>query len=202
MRPSRCPPSNRYFYPRPPRGGRLASFSDVSPITNFYPRPPRGGRLPAPEFPVQTRYFYPRPPRGGRRQIAESFGKEHNFYPRPPRGGRQQVLFERRQKELISIHALRKEGDEPVFCRYRRRQGFLSTPSARRATRQSHYGHCQHEISIHALRKEGDPAGVNPTRKGEHFYPRPPQGGRPAVRSPKGTGAVFLSTPSARRATR
>ena len=124
-----------------------------------------------------------------------------NFYPRPPRGGRQQVLFERRQKELISIHALRKEGDEPVFCRYRRRQGFLSTPSARRATRQSHYGHCQHEISIHALRKEGDPAGVNPTRKGEHFYPRPPQGGRPAVRSPKGTGAVFLSTPSARRAT-
>ena len=34
-----------------------------------------------------------------------------NFYPRPPRGGRQQVLFERRQKELISIHALREEGD-------------------------------------------------------------------------------------------
>ena len=169
-----------------------------------------------------------------------------NFYPRPPRGGRRAILTAGKRyrkisihalrkegdaahgvnprKMLISIHALRKEGDEPVFCRYRRRQGFLSTPSARRATRQSHYGHCQHEISIHALRKEGDPAGVNPTRKGEHFYPRPPQGGRRyygestarswniSIHALRKEGdqtvsillmedIVFLSTPSARRAT-
>ena len=37
--------SGRYFYPRPPRGGRryLRDIRDVD--TDFYPRPPRGGRL-------------------------------------------------------------------------------------------------------------------------------------------------------------
>ena len=34
----------KYFYPRPPRGGRLAPTLNVSAIVNFYPRPPRGGR--------------------------------------------------------------------------------------------------------------------------------------------------------------
>ena len=35
----------RYFYPRPPRGGRLyAAQEQFRRITNFYPRPPRGGR--------------------------------------------------------------------------------------------------------------------------------------------------------------
>ena len=33
------------FYPRPPRGGRLAGISTPrSSCINFYPRPPRGGR--------------------------------------------------------------------------------------------------------------------------------------------------------------
>ena len=36
-----CP---RYFYPRPPRGGRRAASRRRSRIRNFYPRPPRGGR--------------------------------------------------------------------------------------------------------------------------------------------------------------
>mgnify|MGYP001625403248 CR=1 FL=1 len=39
--------SSRYFYPRPPRGGRLLRPPlNLRPI-NFYPRPPRGGRLAA-----------------------------------------------------------------------------------------------------------------------------------------------------------
>ena len=34
-----------YFYPRPPRGGRPATFSQCSAAARyFYPRPPRGGR--------------------------------------------------------------------------------------------------------------------------------------------------------------
>ena len=37
-------PSN-YFYPRPPRGGRLFSCACCTLCTSdFYPRPPRGGR--------------------------------------------------------------------------------------------------------------------------------------------------------------
>ena len=34
-----------HFYPRPPRGGRLAKNDIFISFTNFYPRPPRGGRL-------------------------------------------------------------------------------------------------------------------------------------------------------------
>ena len=36
------------FYPRPPRGGRLALLIGIPVIKDFYPRPPRGGRLSMP----------------------------------------------------------------------------------------------------------------------------------------------------------
>ena len=56
---------------------------------------------------------------------------------------------------------------------------FLSTPSARRATGAAgQYAQCP-----------------------EHFYPRPPRGGRPAQVTSEGLRMLFLSTPSARRAT-
>ena len=57
---------------------------------------------------------------------------------------------------VISIHALREEGDGTTAYRPRVWQTFLSTPSARRATRKS------------AQRYHDD----------AHFYPRPPRGGR------------------------
>ena len=102
---------------------------------------------------------------------------------------------------------------------------FLSTPSARRATRANSCT-ClwQAGISIHALREEGDraewciirtrryfyprpPRGGRPAmahRRSGHrrdFYPRPPRGGRPSTRNVKNEKTGFLSTPSARRAT-
>ena len=45
-RRSSRPQSTRYFYPRPPRGGRLQILDAVLNKRNFYPRPPRGGRPP------------------------------------------------------------------------------------------------------------------------------------------------------------
>ena len=125
-----------YFYPRPPRGGRLFSVKlqfrvhtisihalreegdghgpgRGSQAGDFYPRPPRGGRQA-----VQHRqtaaphYFYPRPPRGGR--LSERcciHQRNANFYPRPPRGGRLLGQRSLRQAFQISIHALREEGD-------------------------------------------------------------------------------------------
>ena len=79
-----------------------------------------------------------------------------NFYPRPPRGGRRLLPEKLEAHGLISIHALREEGDhrhEGFFClggyfyprpprggrRFAHLIGsnplkFLSTPSARRAT--------------------------------------------------------------------
>ena len=58
--------------------------------------------------------------------------------------------------EQISIHALREEGDLSVLQALEWREIFLSTPSARRATRRHPTDVRQHGISIHALREEGD----------------------------------------------
>ena len=57
---------------------------------------------------------------------------------------------------LISIHALREEGD--------------AQPRATAA---------RGAISIHALREEGDHRAEPDTAKAGYFYPRPPRGGRP-----------------------
>ena len=56
-------------------------------------------------------------------------------------------------------------------------------------------------ISIHALREEGDPAFPSQPSAAGYFYPRPPRGGRPHVSFPCFHARLFLSTPSARRAT-
>ena len=56
-------------------------------------------------------------------------------------------------------------------------------------------------ISIHALREEGDGLLIAPTRCLCNFYPRPPRGGRPSTLLYLSAPALFLSTPSARRAT-
>ena len=57
----------------------------------------------------------------------------------------------------ISIHALREEGDRGTGqLQANERGGFLSTPSARRATSGGADREIRHLISIHALREEGD----------------------------------------------
>ena len=78
---------------------------------------------------------------------------------------------------------------------------FLSTPSARRATGRGRGFHGGHLISIHALREEGDSAVGGGSDELGHFYPRPPRGGRRPRSSWALQMGIFLSTPSARRAT-
>ena len=56
----------------------------------------------------------------------------------------------------ISIHALREEGDSSGMDEKSHLNGFLSTPSARRATQERDDFAMVIEISIHALREEGD----------------------------------------------
>ncbi len=58
---------------------------------------------------------------------------------------------------MISIHALREEGDPTS----------ISGPTLHQV------------ISIHALREEGDRNSYMFTRFLRDFYPRPPRGGRP-----------------------
>ena len=61
---------------------------------------------------------------------------------------------------LISIHALREEGDQYSGTRRPSLNAFLSTPSARRATADKMGIQQNAQISIHALREEGDPKAV------------------------------------------
>ena len=129
------------------------------------------------------------------------FSRLSDFYPRPPRGGRPSLTNGERDALEISIHALREEGDPILYVRMIERWKFLSTPSARRATKSGPTSGRTTRISIHALREEGDPLHQFQHPKLRNFYPRPPRGGR-LLRSLKmSLNALFLSTPSARRAT-
>ena len=101
-----------------------------------------------------------------------------NFYPRPPRGGRRGLGLVEEQLRGISIHALREEGDDRAIVRDHECRGFLSTPSARRATCRGPAPRYAGQISIHPLREEGD-LDVSFVGLFEYdFYPRPPRGGR------------------------
>ena len=123
------------------------------------------------------------------------------FYPRPPRGGRHQRSGEPGCGGRISIHALREEGDASSESAASTKRQFLSTPSARRATLPRLPEKPYMEISIHALREEGDTATTSPHGSQSYFYPRPPRGGRRLLYDYYTLADLFLSTPSARRAT-
>ncbi len=151
--------------------------------------------------PKRVSYFYPRPLRGGRPAQRSCLKGLLNFYPRPLRGGRL-----------------------PSRCSLRSGFVFLSTPSARRATSGGVFYWDEKPISIHALCEEGDdrvrrvaayrqyfyprplrggrpPTRWSPSRRRMYFYPRPLRGGRRSHKVTSPPPNVFLSTPSARRAT-
>ena len=107
------PTAPRYFYPRPPRGGRLGDVRRYFNSTLF---------LSTPSARRATTYRW------------STLKKPRYFYPRPPRGGRLRQIFTTCEGHQISIHALREEGDYCTACLKVVRKKFLSTPSARRAT--------------------------------------------------------------------
>ena len=101
----------------------------------------------------------------------------------------------------ISIHALREEGDQPADLLEFVPDEFLSTPSARRATKVEGGVTTAIQISIHALREEGD-VGVpqHVGMQGISIHALREEGDHQTVQPD--VGAIqFLSTPSARRAT-
>ena len=167
------------FYPRPPRGGRREEEAGVYRISMISIHALREeGDSPAGGGVCAQDNFYPRPPRGGRRNMGCSWACPADFYPRPPRGGRHAGRRGRSRRGRISIHALREEGDtrHRVFCQ----AFFYFYPRPPRGGRRP------------ALRWY-----VRST----HFYPRPPRGGRRREVLHHAPKYVFLSTPSARRAT-
>ena len=194
---------HEYFYPRPPRGGRQEVFvlGEVTVSISIHALREEGdGLLIAPTRCLCN--FYPRPPRGGRPPASSGrSGCWTYFYPRPPRGGRLAKYDQQFLSIFISIHALREEGDSGSGGASARRRNFYPRPP-----------------------RGGRPSTTIGTTKFWNFYPRPPRGGRPSSRPPEPPSTinfyprpprggrrlnggywdneeVFLSTPSARRAT-
>ena len=102
-------------------------------------------------------YFYPRPPRGGRHleALRVILGVEISIHALREEGDTW-AFFAVAVAVFISIHALREEGDLESDFQPVTGMEFLSTPSARRATRQAGIMAQLRQISIHALREEGD----------------------------------------------
>ena len=197
--------AERYFYPRPPRGGRRM-WSQIS----FH------------SMEISIHALREEGDQHARRQRRTAYISIHAlreegdwacgtrattpryFYPRPPRGGRLRASYSPPGPPRISIHALREEGDgvpEAIVLHVRvisihalREEG----DSLSRASRR------RFPISIHALREEGDALSVaasggassflstpsarratwiwaRPRARPRDFYPRPPRGGRPAA---------------------
>ena len=80
----------RYFYPRPPGGGRPFCISKDICVYNFYPRPPGGGRLSHSMFPrtAETISIHALRVEGDKSIFDRLRRRIRNFYPRPPGGGR------------------------------------------------------------------------------------------------------------------
>ena len=123
-----------------------------------------------------------------------------DFYPRPPRGGRLVYRSAMVVDSIISIHALREEGDLPtcqtgkvrrISIHALREEGdkchrrcsplflhFYPRPPRGGRQRKTHISLGAQRISIHALREEGDANDIEMEQIRRNFYPRPPRGGR------------------------
>ena len=212
------------FYPRPPRGGRPSGPSETSPLevflstpsarratfwggfsfwlpVNFYPRPPRGGRPPAHPDGLHIIVFLSTPS-ARRATAAEIFWQELakiSIHALREEGDTSTLKMD--LCSGISIHALREEGDL-VLCAI----GVSSENISIHALREEGddfkaLAQMIVEISIHALREEGDQLCAVHLTTPLYFYPRPPRGGRLLPADGLPPMMIFLSTPSARRAT-
>ena len=147
---------------------------------DFYPRPPRGGRPHALLCLHAAGEFLSTP---SARRATQLWGRRtrplRDFYPRPPRGGRRSSKEDSHHDSVISIHALREEGDHQARRQLEQPQHFYPRPPRGGRPRHGHYT----------------------SDKLVNFYPRPPRGGRQDSASKLNEAMKFLSTPSARRAT-
>ena len=151
-------PQRQNFYPRPPRGGRLAFITSSTPRKLFLPTPStrratlgfvqllhhflisthalhEEGDDPGETVPPARTYFYPRPPRGGRHSRDYRNKNHHEFLPTP--STRRATLTDSTADcaQSISTHALHEEGDLGTAPLIQSDFTFLPTPSTRRATK-------------------------------------------------------------------
>ena len=189
------------FYPRPPRGGRRLHhvLRNVPQDISIHALREEGDKSTSFSSCSSLEFLSTPSARRATQMIICCAPSTKYFYPRPPRGGRPYLHTLEVRAEIISIHALREEGDLSTGRLRKRQWRFLSTPSARRATRKCRTNHPRVSNFYPRPPRGGRPSPPpGCTCNFSYFYPRPPRGGR--LSSPSSLGMV-LSTPSARRAT-
>ena len=149
--------AGQYFYPRPPRGGRRWSMRALRQVRRFLSTP--SARRATIEW-AKNLGIYKISIHALREEgDTETLRKQREVMDISIHALREEGDLHRHKtggQNHISIHALREEGDGVAICTGYRPFGFLSTPSARRATFLWRY-------------KNDD---------FRNFYPRPPRGGR------------------------
>ena len=179
--PTRIPASTpTYFNPRPPRGERptqhrhgarcrvFQSTPSARRATQYVWAKNKEGKISIHALREESDvllfqqillqgYFNPRPPRGGRHRQSCRVCITTLFQSTPSARRATNEAHFNQVPNLISIHALREEGDSG---RKNELQGV--------------------RISIHALREEGDITSTAGSLTTSDFNPRPPRGGRPA----------------------
>ena len=170
-----------HFYPRPPRGGRRLphTCSTLGVRISIHALREEGDHVADTICSEWLEYFYPRPPRGGRLKGQKKVVGRYLFLSTPSARRATQKGCTGWDSQVISIHALREEGDPPQRRGITARRNFYPRPPRGGRPRLSGVPLRTLEISIHALREEGDTSKrLRPCLSG-HFYPRPPRGGRP-----------------------
>ena len=137
LRPSRCRLLN--FYPRPPRGGRQSTYFKKGRFDDISIHALREEGDVAFAIPMSTPAIFLSTPsvRRATRMCAVRFNPEAVFLSTPSARRATSYNLRKSGRYLISIHALREEGDFASFSTSSVRSSFLSTPSARRATRSA-----------------------------------------------------------------
>ena len=211
------------FYPRPPRGGRrdLLALSNSADLFLSTPSARRATRWILLRLRCSRISIHALREEGDHLRVLQAQDQTISIHALREEGDQ-----DHRQvgsSDFISIHALREEGDDStvgvgrqveISIHALREEG--DHPPRRSSRRKP--------ISIHALREEGDVRQAATMPCPAYFYPRPPRGGRPCgrpwkprrhthfyPRPPRGGRLfrdgvilslhIFLSTPSARRAT-
>ena len=196
-------PATGYFYPRPPRGGRLWKYGPYRGRRNISIHALRE------EGDRRTNDFLHHIPisihalrEEGDRPPEALHGLAIQFLSTPSARRATAKRYLTDALADISIHALREEGDQHELRMWYALPDFYPRPPRGGRLYNDYAELFPRGISIHALREEGDPTLIVQTFPRQYFYPRPPRGGRPKffyrVNHAK---LLFLSTPSARRAT-
>ena len=200
--PSLC--GSAYFYPRPPRGGRpsLAFSLLCNREISIHALREEGDGCSIDLGHIVDVFLSTPSARRATTTILPSASRCLKFLSTPSARRATPEKAKTKVTDLISIHALREEGDPaPVLVSSLQFDFYPRPPRGGRPISQA-TSSSNVSISIHALREEGDVRTVFGCCHCCDFYPRPPRGGRRVGRLYFAAVGIFLSTPSARRATK